>query len=202
MHALTQITPHGNRRQVNVRGGLALVGVLLGVLAARVNGETGGACPWEVQPLKRYSVYLNVPSFEIIYYGGDRDRRIFYGFSIPSEAIELDLNISQLADLNARRLQPLPAAARPQAYVVTAAVNEPVTLYLVSATSKIMALEQLNARIQPAKPKAERGVTDDSGPLPPQALPIVPVRRPGGFPAPNFQICASHIQVGIPPARQ
>ncbi len=160
-----------------------------GALAAAVllvGGNAGLAaapCPWIVQPYAE-SVQVaaeEVPAFDIVFDGLGQSSKVFYGFTVAS----LDL-AWQLA--NERMLPPLDpdgrkleAKATPHgtiAYQLAPDTILPHTIYLVAADGLVQELEQIEARIEPARPMAlsqllpkTRGGTDWSGPMPHMSLP-------------------------------
>ena len=140
------------------------------------------ACPWIVQPHEQsVAAATETPAFDIVFDGLGQSSKVFYGFSVAS----LDL---AWALANQGRLPPLKADARhleakatPEgttAYQLAPDSIRPPTIYLVAADTVVRALEQIEARIEPARPMAvsqliprTRGGTDWSGPLPRRSLP-------------------------------
>ena len=200
------------------------VALALATATAIVTGMArlaSAACPWIVQP-EAETVAADgtaTPTFDIVFDGLDQSSKIFYGFTVAS----LDL-AWQLASQGA--LPPLKADARPlepkitatgaTAYRLAADSIQPSTIYLVAADRVVRELEQIDARIEPARPMAvselmpqlrpkTRGGTDWSGPLPRRSLPGFEIasaeRTPIGPKAPEgighqtaaVQICAYQV---------
>jgi hypothetical protein len=180
------------------------------------------ACPWIVQPeAQTVAADSASPAFDIVFDGLDQRSKILYGFTVAS----LDL-AWQLADAgtlppltrDARRLEPKITPAGAVAYQVAPDTIRPNTIYLVAADRVVHELEQIDARIEPARPMAvselmpqlrprTRGGTDWSGPLPRRSLPGFEIagaeRSPAapGLPegvgptAAALQICAYQVAV-------
>jgi hypothetical protein len=176
--------------RVERSGDIVRVALAMATAAAVVAGMArpgSAACPWIVQPEAETvaAAASAKPAFDIVFDGLDQSSKIFYGFTVAS----LDL-AWQLASEGA--LPPLKADARPLepkitptgaiAYRLAADTIQPSTIYLVAANRVVRELEQIDARIEPARPMAvselmpqlrprTRGGTDWSGPLPRRSVP-------------------------------
>ncbi len=145
------------------------------------------ACPWIVQP-EAQTVAANgtaTPVFDIVFDGLDQSSKIFYGFTVAS--LDLAWQLAKQGALpplkaNARRLEPKLTPEGAIAYQVAPDTIRPNTIYLVAADRVVHELEQIEARIEPARPMAvselmpqlqprTRGGTDWSGPLPRRSVP-------------------------------
>ena len=177
------------RRALRPRGALR-VALALATATAVVTGMTGlasAACPWIVQPeAQNVAAGGNAPpSFDIVFEGLDQSSKVFYGFTVASLDLAWQLanreTLSRLAT-DARRLEPTLTPYGTTAYQLAPDTIRPHTIYLVAANRVVHELEQLQARIEPARPVAvselmpqlqprTRGGTDWSGPLPRRTVP-------------------------------
>jgi hypothetical protein len=145
------------------------------------------ACPWVVQP-ETQTVAADgtaTPAFDIVFDGLNQTSKIFYGFTVASLDLAWQLaNEGALPPLKAgaRRLEPKLTAEGAIAYQVAPDTIRPNTIYLVASDRVVRELEQIEARIEPARPMAvselmpqlrprTRGGTDWSGPLPRRSVP-------------------------------
>jgi hypothetical protein len=156
-------------------------------LASGMAGVASAACPWIVQPeaQKVAAGAGAAPSFDIVFEGLDQNSKVFYGFTVASLDLAWQLaNRGALPRLatDARRLEPRLTPYGTTAYRLAPDTIRPPTIYLVAADKVVRELEQLEARIEPARPLAvselmpqlqprTRGGTDWSGPLPRRSLP-------------------------------
>jgi hypothetical protein len=174
------------------RGALRIaagIGAATAIVTAAV--ETAAAdCPWIVQPYaSSLQASSEAPAFDIAFDGLWQSSKLFYGFTVTS----LDL-AWQLTDQHAlpalrsdaRRLEPKTTPEGATAYQLASDSIEPHTIYLVAAAGVVDELEQIGARIEPARSMAlsqlmprTRGGSDWSGPLPPRSLPGVEIAGPG-----------------------
>jgi hypothetical protein len=166
------------------------VALALATATAIVTGTArlaSAACPWIVQP-EPDTVAADgtaTPTFDIVFDGLDQSSKVFYGFTVAS--LDLAWQLASKGALpplkaDARRLQPKPTPAGAVAYQLAADTIRPNTIYLVAADRVLRELEQIDARIEPARPMAvselmpqlqprTRGGTDWSGPLPRRSVP-------------------------------
>ncbi len=210
------------RRAERPRGALQ-VALALATATAIVTGTAtvaSAACPWIVQPeVETVAADASAePSFDIVFEGLDQRSKVFYGFTVASLDLAWQLtNRGLLRPLagDVRRLEPRPTAYGTTAYQMAPDTIEPHTIYLVAADNVVGELEQLQARIEPARPLAvsalmaqlqpkTRGGTDWSGPLPRRSVPGFEItgaeRTPptagnegGGPVAGEIQICAYQV---------
>jgi hypothetical protein len=203
-------------------GDVRRVALALATATAIVTGMASlasAACPWIVQPEPDTAAGTATPTFDIVFDGLDQSSKIFYGFTVAS--LDLAWQLASQGALpplkaDARRLQPKPTPAGAIAYQLAADTIRPNTIYLVTADRVLRELEQIDARIEPARPMAvselmpqlrprTRGGTDWSGPLPRRSVPgfeIASAERPpagAGLPeragpaAAAVQICAYQV---------
>jgi hypothetical protein len=200
------------RRAPGARAALR-VALALASAAAIVTGMAplaSAACPWIVQP-EAETVAADgtaTPAFDIVFDGLDQSSKIFYGFTVASLDLAWQLaNQGALPPLkaDARRLEPKPTPEGAIAYRLAPDTIRPNTIYLVAADKVVRELEQIDARIEPARPMAvselmpqlqprTRGGTDWSGPLPRRSVPGFEIA--GAESAPD----AARLAEGIGPA--
>ncbi|HEX5795974.1 MAG TPA: hypothetical protein VFY19_09040 [Geminicoccaceae bacterium] len=194
---------HGGPSFRRAAGALALTAALVGGTA-----ELAAApCPWIVQPYtENAQVASSAPTFDIVFDGLGQSSKVFYGFTVASLDLAWQLaNERTLPELapDGRRLE---ARATPQgtiAYQLSPDSIQPHTIYLVAAGSLVRELEQIDARIEPARPLAlselmpkTRGGTDWSGPLPHRSLPGFEIAGVADRASPvlaDVQICAYQV---------
>ena len=199
------------------------IALALATASAIVTGTAGlasAACPWIVQP-EAQSVAADkvaAPVFDIVFDGLDQSSKIFYGFTVASLDLAWQLSnqgILPPLQADARRLEPKRTPEGAIAYQVAPDSIRPNTIYLVAADGVVHELEQIDARIEPARPMAvselmpqlqprTRGGTDWSGPLPRRSVPgfeIAGARRTAAVSVPEgtgpttaaVQICAYQV---------
>jgi hypothetical protein len=204
--------------------GVLQVALALATATAIVTGTAqfaAAACPWIVQPETQTVAAGASPTsaFDIVFEGLDQSSKVFYGFTVASLDLAWQLaNQGALPRLtaDARRLQPKLTPYGTVAYQLAADTIRPHTIYLVAADKVVRELEQLQARIEPARPMAvselmpqlqpkTRGGTDWSGPLPRRSVPgfeIAGAERTPAAPsgsagigpvAADIQICAYQV---------
>jgi hypothetical protein len=185
-----------------------------GVLAAAtalVGGMSkvaSAACPWIVQPSGQKMAISSEqpPAFDIVFDGLEQNSKVFYGFTVASLDLAWQLaNEHVLPALapDGRRLEATVTPGGPTAYQLSPDSIQPHTIYLVAAGSLVRELEQIDARIEPARPLAlsellpkTRGGTDWSGPLPHRSLPgfeIAGANHEAGPELGDVQICAYQV---------
>jgi hypothetical protein len=179
------------QRRDRPRGALQ-VALALATATAIVTGMAplaAAGCPWIVQPETQTvaaDANANAPSaFDIVFEGLDQSSKVFYGFTVASLDLAWQLaNQGALPPLtaDARRLEPKLTPYGTVAYQLAPDTIRPHTIYLVAADKVVRELEQLQARIEPARPMAvselmpqlqpkTRGGSDWSGPLPRRSVP-------------------------------
>jgi hypothetical protein len=157
---------------------LLAVSALCGGLAP----QAAAACPWIVQPFaETVQMSKQEPAFDIVYDGLEHEAKVFYAFTVASLDLAWQMTTEpRLPQLrtDARKLEPKATPLGTTAYQVARDTIQPHTIYLVAATAPVEALEQIDARIEPARPLAVsqllpriRGGSDWSGPLPHRSLP-------------------------------
>jgi hypothetical protein len=155
---------------------LLAVSALCGGLAP----QAAAACPWIVQPFaETVQMSKQEPAFDIVYDGLEHEAKVFYAFTVASLDLAWQMTTEpRLPQLrtDARKLEPK-ATPLGTAYQVARDTIQPHTIYLVAASAPLEALEQIDARIEPARPLAVsqllpriRGGSDWSGPLPQRSL--------------------------------
>jgi hypothetical protein len=195
--------PDGRGRALRIICALAAATALVGSTAKLASA----ACPWIVQPAgESMAVASETPAYDIVFDGLGQNSKVFYGFTVASLDLAWQLaNERRLPALvpNARRLE---AKATPQgtiAYQLAPDSIQPHTIYLVAADSLVRELEQIDARIEPARPLAlsqlfpkTRGGSDWSGPLPHRSVPgfeIAGASDPTSAVVAALQICAYQV---------
>jgi hypothetical protein len=171
-------TRRGGRRVVpRLAAALLAASALCGGLAPQATA----ACPWIVQPsAETEQMSKQEPAFDIVYDGLEHEAKVFYAFTVASLDLAWQMatepRLPQLRT-DARRLEPKATPLGTTAYQVARDTIQPHTIYLVAASAPLEALEQIDARIEPARPLAVsqllprmRGGSDWSGPLPPRSL--------------------------------
>jgi hypothetical protein len=183
---------------------LAAATALLGGMAE----VASAACPWIVQPTgQKVAISSEAPpAFEIVFDGLEQNSKVFYGFTVAS--LDLAWKLAKEGVLPAlapggRRLEATVTPLGTTAYQLSPDSIQPHTIYLVTAGSQVRELEQIDARIEPARPLAlsqllpkTRGGTDWSGPLPSRSLPgfeIAGASDQAGLALADVQICAYQV---------
>jgi hypothetical protein len=191
---MQSVTSSTVARPTRRRRGAFRIAAALGVVTAIVPATIGTAaadCPWIVQPTAdSRQVASATPVFDIAFDGLWQTSKVFYGFTVTSLDLAWQLtNQHALPALrsDARKLEAKTTPEGATAYQLASDSIEPRTIYLVAAAGVIDALEQIGARIEPARPMAlsqltprTRGGSDWSGPLPPRSLPGVEISGPVG----------------------
>jgi hypothetical protein len=172
-----------SRRALRVAAALATATAVVTGMAQLAAAD----CPWIVQP-ETQTVAADAgatPAFDIVFDGLDQSSKVFYGFTVASLDLAWQLTkqgaMPPLAT-DARRLQPKLTPYGTVAYQLAPDTIRPHTIYLVAAAKVVHELEQLQARIEPARPMAvselmpqlqpkTRGGSDWSGPLPRRSVP-------------------------------
>jgi len=197
--------PRAARRRAALRLACALA-----TATALVGGMTqlaAAACPWIVQPYAQtMAVSSETPAFDIVFDGLGQSSKVFYGFTVASLDLAWQLaNERALPALtsNGRRLQAKTTPEGTIAYQLSPDSIQPHTIYLVAAGSLVRELEQIHARIEPARPLAlsqlmprTRGGSDWSGPLPHRSLPgfeIAGASDQASAVVADLQICAYQV---------
>jgi hypothetical protein len=190
---------HARRIACALATATALVGGTANLAAA--------ACPWIVQPSgHNLTIASEAPAFDIVFDGLGQSSKVFYGFTVASLELAWQLANERALPALAPDGRPLEARATPQgtiAYQLAPDSIQPHTIYLVAAGSQVRELEQIDARIEPARPLAlsellpkTRGGTDWSGPLPHRSLPgfeIAGANDQAGLALADVQICAYQV---------
>jgi hypothetical protein len=190
---------HARRIACALATATALVGGTANLAAA--------ACPWIVQPSgHNLTIASQAPAFDIVFDGLGQSSKVFYGFTVASLELAWQLANERALPELAPDGRPLEARATPQgtmAYQLAPDSIQPHTIYLVAAGSQVRELEQIDARIEPARPLAlsellpkTRGGSDWSGPLPHRSLPgfeIAGVAERGSPVLADVQICAYQV---------
>jgi hypothetical protein len=167
----------GGRRAWRLACSVAIAGLLVGSTAKLAVA----ACPWIVQPYAQsVPVASETPTFDIMFDGLGQSSKVFYGFTVASLDLAWQLandRVLPALDPGGRRLEPKATAEGMVAYQLSADSIQPHTIYLVAADGVVPQLEQIDARIDPARPMAlsqlfprTRGGTDWSGPMPRRSL--------------------------------
>jgi len=169
---------HGGPSFRRAAGALAVTAALVGGTA-----ELAAApCPWIVQPYTESAqVASSAPAFDIVFDGLGQSSKVFYGFTVASLDLAWQLANEPMLpplDPDGRRLEAQATAYGTIAYQLSPDSIQPHTIYLVAADGQVQQLEQIDARIEPARPMAlsqllpkARGGTDWSGPMPHRSLP-------------------------------
>jgi hypothetical protein len=190
---------HARRIACALATATALVGGTANLAAA--------ACPWIVQPSgQNLTIASEAPAFDIVFDGLGQSSKVFYGFTVASLELAWQLANERALPELAPDGRPLEARATPQgtiAYQLAPDSIQPHTIYLVAAGSLVRELEQIDARIEPARPLAlsellpkTRGGSDWSGPLPHRSLPgfeIAGVAERASPVLADVQICAYQV---------
>lgn len=156
-----------------------VVGTGLGDLAAA--DDERSVCPWIVQPEEPiFGLATDMATYEILFTGQTSDD-MFYGFSITDHKLARQLTqLGEIPDLQASG-RALKTVEREGiiVYQVSADSIQPRTIYLLAATSPMRRLEEIGARIDPARPIAvglrTRGASDLNGPLPRRTVPGIEI---------------------------
>ncbi len=179
--------------------------------AEQVEEKDASSCPWIVQPDEPLvGLGSDVATYEILF-AGNTSEAIFYGFTVADHGLAQKLTDNRdLPDLekNGRSLRPVEREGM-TVYQVSADSILPRTIYLLTTTTAMRPLEQIEARIDPARPIAvglrTRGATDFSGPLPRRTVPGVEILASSSKEfaddrsivvsslRPDFQLCAYQV---------
>jgi len=196
--------PAALQRVLRLARALAAASALAGGLANPV----AAACPWIVQPAgqKLGDSSEAPPAFDILFDGLEQSPKVFYGFTVASLDLARQLaneRVLPALGADARRLKVTITPQGTTAYLLSPDTIQPHTIYLVAAGSTVRELEQIHARIEPARPVAlsqllerTRGGTDWSGPLPHRSLPgfeIAGANDQAGLALADVQICAYQV---------
>ena len=168
----------GGRRVGRFACALAAAGLIVGGPA----NLAAAACPWIVQPYaESVPASTATPTFDIVFDGLGQSSKVFYGFTVTSLDLAWQLasdGVLPGLDPDGRRLEPKSAPGGAVAYQLAPDSIQPHTIYLVAADGEVQQLEQIDARIEPARPIAlsqllprYRGGSDWSGPMPHRSLP-------------------------------
>lgn len=158
---------------------MMMAGIGLGNVA--VADDDTSTCPWIVQPEEpAFGLARDMTTYEILFTGQTAET-VFYGFSATDHKLTRQLTRDgEIPDLeqSGRSLETV-ERDRFIVYQVSAETIEPRVIYLVAAASPIPRLEQIDARIDPARPIAvglrTRGASDVSGPLPRRTFPGIDI---------------------------
>ena len=164
------------------RAGRLACAVAASLIAGGTANLAAAACPWIVQPYAQsVPVSSDTPTFDIVFDGLGQSSKVFYGFTVASLDLAWQLandGVLPALDPDGRRLEPKSTAEGTVAYQLAPDSIQPHTIYLVAADGVVQQLEQIDARIEPARPMAlsqlmprTRGGTDWSGPMPHRSLP-------------------------------
>ena len=191
------------RRALRLAAVLATATALVGGTARLA----AAACPWIVQPYGQgQPISAEAPAYDIVFDGLEQNSKVFYGFTVAS--LDLAWQLANQRTLPAlapdgRRLQAKTTPQGTTTYQLSPDSIKPHTIYLVAAGSLVRELEQINARIEPARPLAlselmpkTRGGSDWSGPLPHRSLPgfeIAGASDQSGRLVAGLQICAYQV---------
>jgi hypothetical protein len=168
----------GGRRARRLAGAVAVAGLIVGGTA----NLAAAACPWIVQPYAQsVPVSSETPTFDIVFDGLGQSSKVFYGFTVASLDLAWQLtsdSVLPALDPDGRRLEMKATAEGAVAYQLSPDSIQPHTIYLVAADGVVEQLEEIDARIDPARPIAlsqlmprYRGGSDWSGPMPHRSLP-------------------------------
>lgn len=145
-------------------------------LTGGISQVAAADCPWRVLPTTQ-EVALGgsePPLYDIVFDGPSYRERVFYGFTVASLDLAWQLAERRLPELqpDGRRLEPRTGGDGFTSYQLAADTIKPHTIYLVAAGSRIPALEEIDARIEPMAPievsqLPVRGGGPFAGPLPP-----------------------------------
>jgi hypothetical protein len=203
--------PAARQRVLRLFCVLAAATCVLAAATALVGGMAkvaSAACPWIVQPSGQKMAISSEapPAFDIVFDGLEQNSKVFYGFTVASLDLAWQLaNEHVLPALapDGRRLEATVTPGGTTAYQLSPDSIQPHTIYLVAAGSLVRELEQIDARIEPARPLAlsqllpkTRGGTDWSGPLPHRSLPgfeIAGANHEAGPELADVQICAYQV---------
>jgi hypothetical protein len=198
-------------RRPAARRGVLRLACALAVATALVGGMAqvaSAACPWIVQPSGQSMAISSKapPAFDIVFDGLGQSSKVFYGFTVASLDLAWQLaneRVLPALDPDGRRLEVTVTPHGTTAYQLSPDSIQPHTIYLVAAGSLVRELEQIDARIEPARPLAlsellpkTRGGSDWSGPLPHRSLPgfeIAGASDPAGPLLADLQICAYQV---------
>jgi hypothetical protein len=202
--------PAARQRVLRLLGVVAVATCGLAAATALLGGTANvasAACPWIVQPSgKSMAISEAPPAFDIVFEGLEQNSKVFYGFTVAS--LDLAWKLAKEGVLPAlapggRRLEATVTPLGTTAYQLSPDSIQPHTIYLVTAGSQVRELEQIDARIEPARPLAlsqllpkTRGGTDWSGPLPQRSLPgfeIAGANDQAGLALADVQICAYQV---------
>lgn len=156
-----------------------MAGIGLGDVA--VADDDISTCPWIVQPEEpAFGLAMDMTTYEILFTGQTAET-VFYGFSATDHSLAQQLTRGgEIPDLQqSGRALEMVERDRFTVYQVSAETIEPRMIYLVAAADPIPRLEQIDARIAPARPIAvglrTRGASDMSGPLPRRIFPGIDI---------------------------
>lgn len=153
----------------------------IGSGAAMAAEDEATACPWIVQPEEPiFGLASDIATYEILFTGQISDH-IFYGFSVADHRLARQLTqLGKIPDMrdHGRALKRVDQEGI-IAYQVTTDSIQPRTIYLLAASEPMPRLEQIEARIDPARPIAvglrTRGASDLNGPLPRRTVPGIEI---------------------------
>lgn len=179
--------------------GLVLVVLLLSAASA----DAADDCPWVVQAYVSEAVLKDGRAAYDITYDGESRASAFYGFSSASPQLSWRLIGSPglpALEGGARPLERVETPVGATVYRLDPATVEPAVIYLMATSEPVAALEQIGARIDPARPLAvsqlgiTRGGSDLSGALPRRSVPgIVIAEAIAAESAPSLTICAYQV---------
>ncbi|HSA80300.1 MAG TPA: hypothetical protein VLE23_05725 [Geminicoccaceae bacterium] len=203
--------PAARQRLLRLVGVAAAATCGLAAATALLGGTTNvasAACPWIVQPAgQNMPISAEAPpAFDIVFDGLEEKSKVFYGFTVASLDLAWQLANERVLPALASDGRRLEVALTPHgttAYLLSPDSIQPHTIYLVAAGSLVRELEQIDARIEPARPLAlsqlmprTRGGSDWSGPLPHRSLPgfeIAGANDQAGPALADVQICAYQV---------
>lgn len=170
------------RRYIALFGLIAAMTANVSISDLNAAEESQPACPWIVQPDEPiFGLGANNAAYEILFDGRTTDT-IFYGFTVADRHLAQQLSDrDKIPDLrrDGRSLKTVEREGMTAAYRVSTDSILPRTIYLLTAATAMPELEQIDARIDPARPIAvglrTRGATDLSGPMPRRTVPGVEI---------------------------
>jgi hypothetical protein len=182
--------------------------VAAGLIVGGTANLAAAACPWIVQPYAQSAPAASeTPTFDIVFDGLGQSSKVFYGFTVASLDLAWRLTSDGMLprlDADGRRLELKATTDGTVAYQLSPDSIQPHTIYLVAADGVVQQLEQIDARIEPARPFAlsqlmrYRGGTDWSGPMPHRSLPgfeIAGVADDGRSPTGRIGAAVADVQI-------
>ncbi len=164
-----------------ISGLIAMMTAGIGVSNVQAEDENFSSCPWIVQPDEPLvGLGADIATYEILFNGTTSDA-IFYGFTVTDHILARHLtNDGEIPALeeHGRPLEVIEREGIP-VYQLSADSILPRTIYLLASAGPISRLEQIEARIDPARPIAvglrTRGASDLNGPMPRRMVPGIEI---------------------------